>query len=89
MSIEFQETFNVCQFFPSGQYEYVRRRVSAEEAFEAFTHYITCVGARIGTTVRVIITDGGDSICAEWIRGIGLTYPTKEMMDEHSKASKT
>jgi len=60
-----EETFSVCQFFPDGSYEYVRRFVNAEEASRVFAHYTNSVGARLGTTVRVIITDSGDSICAE------------------------
>jgi hypothetical protein len=67
--------FSVCQFFVDGSYEYVRRWVSAEEAMSAAKHYTTCVGARIGTTVRVIITDAGDCICFEWERGKGVTFP--------------
>jgi hypothetical protein len=69
--------FSVCQFFADGSYEYVRRYVTAKEAFDAFNHYTRSVGAQIGTTARVIITDGGDSTNAEWIFGEGLTYPTR------------
>ena len=71
------EKFNVCQFFMDGQYEYVRRNVEMAEAVNTFKHYTTSVGARIGTTVRVIITDTGDEICAEWKRGEGLVFPPK------------
>lgn len=67
--------FSVCQFFDDGSYEYVRRYVSAEEAGTAFGHYCSSVGARLGMTKRVIITDGGDCINAEWEFGKGLTYP--------------
>jgi len=67
--------FSVVQFFPDETYEYVKRFVSAEEAMLAFMHYTSCVGAKIGTTVRVIITDGGDCINMEWIRGKGITFP--------------
>jgi len=70
--------FSVCQFFEDGSYEYTRRFVSAEEAMKAFHHYCTSVGARMGLVARVIITDGGDCCCAEWIRGKGLVYPPKE-----------
>ena len=70
--------FSVCQFFPDQSYEYVRRFVSEQDALKAFQHYCTSVGARIGTTVRVIITDGGDYIVAEWEYGKGLTYPKPE-----------
>jgi len=67
--------FSVCQFFPDGSYEYVRRNVSAEEAVTAVKHYTTSVGARIGTTKRVIITDGGDCVNFEWEFGKGITFP--------------
>ncbi|MFI5222715.1 MAG: hypothetical protein ACHQX3_00480 [Nitrospirales bacterium] len=68
--------YSVCQFFVDGSYEYVRRFVDAEEAGKAFKHYVTCVGARIGTTVRVILTDGGDCINWEWEYKKGIVYPT-------------
>lgn len=67
--------FSVAQFFSDGTYEYVRRGVDAEAAVIAAKHYTECLGARIGTTVRVIITDGGDFCCFEWIRGQGITFP--------------
>jgi hypothetical protein len=70
-----RDEFSVVQFFPDGSYEYTRRFVSVEEAGKAFTHYTTSVGARMGTTVRVIITDGGDCTAAEWIYGKGITFP--------------
>ena len=69
------ETFSVTQFFPDETYEMVREHVSAEEAVKAFGHYISCVGARIGTTRRVIITDGGDCVNYEWQFGKGITFP--------------
>ena len=72
------DEFSVCQFFEDGSYEYTRRYVSPEEAMKAFQHYCTSVGAKLGTTTRVIITDGGDQINAEWLFGKGLVYPPKE-----------
>lgn len=72
---EYEGEFSVCQFFPNGQYEYVRRFVPAQEAVEVFKHYVTCVGARLGTTRRVIITDGGDCVAAEWTFEEGFTFP--------------
>lgn len=71
--------FSVVQFFPDGSYEYVCRHVRAPEAFDMFQRMTKTVGARIGTTVRVIITDGGDCTNAEWKFGEGLTYPTPDM----------
>ena len=72
--------FSVCQFFPDGTYEYVCRWVSAKQAFDVFQCYTRTAGAQIGTTVRVIITDGGDCTNAEWKFGKGLTYPTRDML---------
>lgn len=69
------ELFNVCQFFKDGTYEYVRKNVTAEEAMKAFAHYTNSVGAKLGFTKRVIVTDGGDCINAEWKLGEGYTYP--------------
>lgn len=68
--------FSVCQFFEDGSYEYVRRFVSDAEAVKAFQHYTTNVAATVlGTTKRVIITDGGDCVNLEWQFGKGITYP--------------
>lgn len=68
------DEFSVCQFFMDGDYEYVCRFVSPEEAVEKFRFYTTNVAARIGTTVRVIITDGGDCTNAEWVFGKGIVF---------------
>jgi hypothetical protein len=73
------EKFNVCQFFEDESYEYVRRNVTPEEAVDAAKHYTTSVGARLGFTKRVIITDGGDSIVFEWIYGQGIVFPPAAM----------
>lgn len=69
-----QGEFSVCQFFEDGSYEYVRRYVDAEEAVKAAHHYCISVGAQIGITKRVIITDGGDCINFEWKHGEGVTF---------------
>ena len=66
--------FSVCQFFENGQFEYVRRFVGPQEAVKAALHYCNSVGARMGTTVRVIITDGGDFTNFEWQFGKGVTF---------------
>ena len=73
-----QGEFSVTQFFTTKQYETVRKHVSREEAVKAFTFFTHNVSARIGLTVRVIITDAGDLICAEWQHGKGLVFPVKE-----------
>ena len=67
--------FSVCQFFPDGSYEYVRRGIGPTEAVPIALDYCCSVGARIGTTVRVIVTDGDDFITFEWIREKGVVFP--------------
>jgi hypothetical protein len=74
------ELFSVCQFFNDGSYEYVRQHVSTEEAIKAFKFYTHNVAVQMGLTVRVIITDSGDCIVAEWKRGEGLVFPKPEEM---------
>lgn len=70
--------YSVCQFFLDGSCEYVRRYVGAEEAVLMAKHYTTSVGASIGTTVRVIVTDGGDCINLEWKYGEGIVFPPRD-----------
>jgi pyruvate kinase len=72
--------FNVVQFFSDGTYEQVRTNVEAAEAVTSAKHYTECVGAKLGTTVRVIITDDDDVIGFEWKRGKGVTFPTREQL---------
>jgi len=77
------DLFNVVQFFKDGNYEYVRKAVSAEEAVKATQHYTQSVAARAGITKRVIITDMMDCTCFEWEDG-KITFPTQQTMDEVS-----
>ncbi len=67
--------FSVYQFLPDGIYERVREFVGADEAMKAFLHYTTNVATKMGFTERVIITDGGDCVVAEWKKGEGCTFP--------------
>jgi hypothetical protein len=67
--------FTVVQFFPDGTYEKVREFVDANESVAAAVNYCASIGARIGTTRRVIITDGGDCIVYEWVHGKGVVFP--------------
>jgi hypothetical protein len=65
----------VYQFFQDGSNERVREWVPGPEAVKAFQHYTSSVAARIGMVLRVIITDSGDMIAAEWEHGKGVTFP--------------
>lgn len=75
------ELFSVYQFFPDGQYEKVREHVNIKQAMDAARHYCTCVAARIGTTVEVIICDGEDLRIFEWKFGQGVTFPQREQKE--------
>ena len=68
--------FSVCQFFADESYEYVIRFVDAETAVRKAKALTETVGARLGTTKRIIIADGGDCTNFEWQFGQGVTFPT-------------
>ena len=67
--------FSVWQQLKDGGYAWARRFVDAKTAVEVATFLSTSVGARLGTTERVFICDGGDSITWEWKREEGITFP--------------
>lgn len=66
--------FSVFQFFADGTLERVRESVDAEEAVKAAHHYCHSIGARLGTTRRVIITDADDFTNFEWKYGEGVMF---------------
>ena len=59
-----------------GQHEELRF-VPADKATRAFERLTLGPASMLGMVKRVIITDGGDCICAEWRDG-KLTYPTQQ-----------
>lgn len=77
--------FSVYQFFEDETQEKVREFVGAEEAVRAARHYTTSVAARIGVTVRVIITDGGDHTVFEWQYGKGIVFDGEKHYPEGKK----
>jgi hypothetical protein len=66
--------FSVYQWFMDGSCEAVLRFVPAEEAVRTAVNLTQSVGGRMGTTVRVIITDGGDCTNWEWKFGEGIVF---------------
>ena len=68
--------YSVYQEFRDGTRERVRDHVSDREAVEAAYHYTTCVGAKLGTTVKVMVTDDGDCCVFLWERDKGIVWPT-------------
>jgi len=67
--------FSVFQFFLGGEYECVARLVDEDNAVRAVASCISSVGAKVGTTRRVIITDDLDVENFEWRYGEGIVFP--------------
>ena len=76
------DVFSVWQFFADGTQEHVLERVEAERAVPCAHRLTQSIGAQIGTTVRVIITDPGDDTVFEWQREAGVVFPTREQCAE-------
>lgn len=67
--------FTVVQFFPDETYEKVLEFAGPKEAVECAKRLSVSVGGQIGTTRRIIITDGDDCTVFEWKFGAGVVYP--------------
>lgn len=67
--------FSVWQFFADGDQEQVLRFVSAERAVSQAKSLADSLGGQLGTTQRIIITDGEDFTCFEWQHGSGVLFP--------------
>lgn len=75
--------FSVYQFFPDETYERVASFVDPETAMRTVKTLTETLGARLGTTVRIIITDGGDFTVLEWKHGEGIVWPDAETLARH------
>lgn len=74
-----REEFSVYQFFPDATYERVAWFVDLAEAMRIAKMLTQSLGARVGTTLRVIVTDGGDHTVFEWLHGEGITWPARHL----------
>jgi hypothetical protein len=74
--------FSVCRFWVDETYVYVARWINFLEATRVLRQCSLDFDSQIGATTRIIVTDGLDCINIEWVYGKGITYPTKEMMEE-------
>jgi hypothetical protein len=74
--------FSVYQFFPDDSYEKVLHFVDAETAVTQARRLTGTLGARMGTTRRIIITDGGDCTVFDWKFGEGRTWSPPELLAE-------
>jgi hypothetical protein len=72
--------FSVYQFFPDETWECVKSFVDPETAVECAKQLTLSIGGRLGTTKRVIITDGGDFTAFEWRHGEGVVFPPREAL---------
>lgn len=70
-----EEVFSTYQFFPDDTYEKVIQYAPLVRAMEVAKQLCHSLGARIGTTKRVIITDGGDCTVFEWTHDRGIIWP--------------
>lgn len=52
--------------------------VEAEPAMHAVRRLTTGPAALMGIVQRVIITDGGDCTCFEWLKDKGVTFPKEK-----------
>ena len=70
--------FSVYQFFADELgHELVASFIDADSAVKLAAQLARSLGGRLGTTVRIIITDGGDCVCFEWRFGQGVVYPIR------------
>lgn len=67
--------FSVYAWDMYGAYERVEAFVDAQTAVEIAHRVAETVGAKLGLTQRIIITDGGDCTVFEWRHGKGVTFP--------------
>jgi hypothetical protein len=67
--------FNVWAFFANGDSHQFAKEVDARTAVDTARRLIRSLGAQLGTTVKVIITDGGDCTNFEWAAGYGIVFP--------------
>jgi hypothetical protein len=70
--------YSVYQFFPDDSYEAVLRLVDGETAVKMAKQLSESVGGRIGTTRRIMITDGGDCCVFEWHFDKGVVWPDQK-----------
>jgi hypothetical protein len=66
--------FSVYAFFVDETSMLDLEHVDAETAVNAAKRLTESLGARMGTTRRVIIVDGGDNTCFQWEYGKGVTF---------------
>jgi hypothetical protein len=68
--------FSVYWWDPDGNYHKELKHVSAEDALQRSKELANGpASVALGVIERIIITDGGDCTCFEWIKGKGVVFP--------------
>lgn len=80
-----ENEFSVYQWFVDENREEVLRFVPLEQALRTAINLTRSVGGRMGTTIRVVVTDSDDCINWEWKFGEGVVFPTPEDFAESRK----
>jgi hypothetical protein len=65
--------FSVFAFTEDGMSYRLVQLVNAARATDVAHRLIRSIAAQAGEVRRIIITDGGDAICFEWLFGKGIT----------------
>jgi len=73
------ELFNVFWWDRDGGQHKELSFVEAMPAMKACARLTQGPASVLGIVDRVIITDSSDCTCFEWIKGKGITFPTKEL----------
>lgn len=76
------EQFAVLLFIDDGKRRYVGRFISAQEAIRVFEFCTHSIDARVGRTVRVVVTDRHDRVLREWKFRQGVTFPPLDFPPE-------
>lgn len=70
--------YSVVKFKDDGCHQYEEVLVDVATAKETFDRVKNSLGARVGTIVRIVITDGSNTPCLQWSPGQGTTLPSGE-----------
>lgn len=67
--------FSVYYWLSNGRYAAAKKFIDAKSAVDIAASITHSADAITGIINRVIITDGGDCTCFEWIHGQGVVFP--------------
>ena len=70
--------YRVWVFFPDGMHHLIDDGLDARAAALCAKRQTETVGARLGTTQRIIIEDQGGDTAFQWEYGKGITFPPRK-----------